>query len=60
MSIPSANANNAMDIDGDIVIKPSENCYNPDKAFKLIETSLNKVEVKPLPLTTPIYNDKAS
>ena len=33
---------------------------NPDKAWKLIKDSVNHVEIKPLPLDTPIYEDKVN
>ena len=50
-------------IDGEtgcVVIKPHEYCYLPDSLLPMIKSSLNKVEVNPLPLNTPIYKNKAS
>ena len=43
-----------------VVIKPHEDCLNPDNAWSKIKNSIKKVEVKLLPLTTPIYDDKVS
>jgi hypothetical protein len=44
----------------DLVIKPHEDCVNPHILWQKIQHTLNKVEVEPLPLDTPIYDNKAS
>ena len=49
-----------IDENGVVVIKPHEYCYRPDSLWPLISSSLNKIEVNPLPLNTPIYENKAS